>query len=266
MKNKSKDYIKMKRNNKRKILILCCVGILGLSVFSYKSSRKLNKEKEAKSINVVSKKDSGDENNIITDKNNSNTVQGSEPVDKDKWELILASPSNSLPQGFQVELIQLSNGHQVDKRIYADLQKMMDDAGSQGLSPIICSSYRTNEFQVQLFNQEVNTYLKEGLSREDAKKKAAQWVAIPGTSEHQTGLTLDIVAESYQILDKNQENTPEQKWLMENSYKYGFILRYPQNKTEITGINYEPWHYRYVGKEAAKEIKEKGITLEEYLE
>ena len=96
--------------------------------------------------------------------------------------------------------------------------------------------------------------------------EAEKWVAVPGTSEHQTGLALDIISLYYQVLDKNQENTAEQKWLMENSYKYGFILRYPSDKSEITGINYEPWHYRYVGKEAAKEIYEMGLCLEEYLE
>ena len=90
-------------------------------------------------------------------------------------------------------------------------------------------------------------------------------MARPGTSEHQLGLALDIVSTSYTNLDKKQERTKEQKWLMANSYKYGFILRYPSDKCDITGINYEPWHYRYVGKAAAKEIYEKGICLEEYL-
>lgn len=88
----------------------------------------------------------------------------------------------------------------------------------------------------------------------------------PGTSEHHTGLALDIVSQNYQLLDEEQENTPEQQWLMHNSYKYGFILRYPNDKSKITGIHYEPWHYRYVGKEIAKEIYEQGICLEEYLE
>ena len=91
-------------------------------------------------------------------------------------------------------------------------------------------------------------------------------MARPGTSEHQLGLALDIVDLDYQQLDTRQEETPEQKWLMENSWKYGFILRYPTDKSNITGIIYEPWHYRYVGKEAAKVIHEKGICLEEYLE
>ena len=142
---------------------------------------------------------------------------------------------------------------------------MMDDARAEGLSPMICSSYRTWDKQRTLYDNETKRYMAQGYSKEEAEKEAAKWVAVPGTSEHQTGLAVDIVAQSYQILDKKQEDTPEQRWLMENSYKYGFILRFPTDKSKITGINYEPWHYRYVGKEAAKEIYERGICLEEYL-
>ena len=91
------------------------------------------------------------------------------------------------------------------------------------------------------------------------------WVARPGTSEHQTGLAVDIVDTSYQILDEGQENTPVQQWLMAHCAEYGFILRYPTDKSEITGVGYEPWHYRYVGVEAAREIMANGLCLEEYL-
>lgn len=181
------------------------------------------------------------------------------------WNMILVNPWNKMDNNFTVELTQLANGHAIDKRAYPDLQNMMDDARAQGLSPIICSSYRTSEKQHTLFDKETKGYLVQGYTQEEAEKEAAKWVAVPGTSEHQTGLAVDIVAQSYQMLDERQADTPEQKWLMENSYKYGFILRYPTDKSEITGISYEPWHYRYVGKEAAKEIYERGICLEEYL-
>ena len=90
-------------------------------------------------------------------------------------------------------------------------------------------------------------------------------MAIPGTSEHQLGLAVDIVDKHSQVLDNSQADTPAQQWLMEHSWEYGFILRYPEGKSEITGIIYEPWHYRYVGKEAAAEIHELGLCLEEYL-
>ena len=181
------------------------------------------------------------------------------------WRLLLVNPWNPLPADFSVNLTELMNGHAVDERVYHDLQDMMDAARAEGLSPIICSSYRTYETQQKLYNRKVNQYLSQGYSPEEAEAEAGKWVALPGTSEHQTGLAVDIVAMSYQMLDEHQENTAEQKWLMENSYKYGFILRYPTEKSDITGINYEPWHYRYVGKEIAKVLYENDICLEEYL-
>lgn len=181
------------------------------------------------------------------------------------WNLILVNPRHKLPHDFSVDLIELKNGHAVDRRAYPALQAMMDDARSQGLSPLICSSYRTREKQQELYTRQVSAYMERGYERKEALKEAGKWVARPGHSEHQTGLALDIVSQAYQLLDKNQENTPEQRWLMKNAYRYGFILRYPEDKTQLTGIGYEPWHYRYVGKKAAKEIYKKGLCLEEYL-
>ncbi len=181
------------------------------------------------------------------------------------WMLILANPWNKLPEDFVVELQDIGSGHRVDKRIIDDLNSMMSDLCKDGRSAFVCSSYRTNTKQTTLYNNEVNDYLSRGYSEEDAVIEAGKWVAVPGTSEHQTGLAVDIMSSYYLVLDKGQEDTAEQQWLMENSYKYGFILRYPSDKSELTGIYYEPWHYRYVGKTAAKEIYEKGICFEEYL-
>ena len=165
-----------------------------------------------------------------------------------------------------MELTQLRNGHAIDKRAYPDLQKMMDDMRAEGLDPLICSSYRTNTKQQTLYDNKVNEYLSMGYSLAQAEEEAGKWIAVPGTSEHQTGLAVDIVDMNYQILDERQEETAVQQWLMNNSWKYGFILRYPNDKRDITGIYYEPWHYRYVGKEVAKVIYESGICFEEYLE
>ena len=151
------------------------------------------------------------------------------------------------------------------KQDYPALQSMMDDARAAGLQPLICSSLRSRADQEQLFEQEVQNWLARGYTRENAEAQAAMWVARPGTSEHQTGLAVDIVDMSYQILDEGQENTPVQKWLMAHCAEYGFILRYPTNKSSLTGVGYEPWHYRYVGVEAAREIMGRGLCLEEYL-
>lgn len=181
------------------------------------------------------------------------------------WELLVVNGANPLPEEFEIpELTELKGGHAVDSRMYLALQQMMDDCRAAGLEPWICSSYRTREKQEELFQNKVERLLAVGYSEEGAWEEAARWVARPGTSEHETGLAVDIVDKGYQILDRKQEQTPVQQWLMENCARYGFILRYPTDKSELTGIGYEPWHYRYVGREAAAAIMEQGICLEEY--
>ena len=186
------------------------------------------------------------------------------PAEED-WQLMLVNPWNTLPEDYAVELATLANGLQVDARIYDALDAMLTDCRAAGLSPIVCSAYRTEATQTRLYNNKVARVRASGVPEDQVEAEAARWVAKPGTSEHRTGLALDIVAASYQILDERQEDTAEQKWLMENSWKYGFILRYPSEKSDITGIGYEPWHYRYVGKAAAAEIYRTGVCLEEYL-
>ncbi len=186
-------------------------------------------------------------------------------AEKSQWNLVLVNPWNRLPDDYDVKVADLGNGQAIDERAYSDLQDMLGDCRKEGLNPLICSSYRTMEKQKRLFKNKVDRCLAQGYSEEEAEQKAGEEVAVPGTSEHQLGLALDIVDRSNQMLDESQEDTDVQKWLMKNSWKYGFILRYPTDKSSITGIIYEPWHYRYVGKTAAKEIYDSGICLEEYL-
>ena len=181
--------------------------------------------------------------------------------------LLLVNPWTPLPEDFVPgELVPVQNDQAVDARAYPDLQDMLQDMSQAGLSPLICSSYRSQERQQELYDNKVQRVMAEGASREAAQAEAARWVARPGTSEHQTGLAVDIVSLSNQMLDETQESTPEFQWLAENAWKYGFILRYPSDKSEKTGIAYEPWHFRFVGKEAAAEMHDLGLCLEEYLE
>ncbi len=182
------------------------------------------------------------------------------------WNLILVNPWNKLPDDYEISLTPLPNGHSIDSRCYPALSNMMNDCRKAGLQPLICSSYRSQEKQESLFQERIDELRAQGYSKKDAKAKAATSVARPGTSEHQLGLAVDIVDKSHQMLDAAQEYTPVQQWLLENSWKYGFILRYPNQKSSLTGIIYEPWHYRYVGQAAAQEIHERDICLEEYLE
>lgn len=181
------------------------------------------------------------------------------------WYLTLVNADNPINDDYNLSLTTLRNNHAIDSRCYPELQSMMDDCRAAGLFPVICSSYRTNEKQRDLFNQQIQEYLDQGYTQSEAQKLAATSVAKPGTSEHELGLAVDIVDESAQLLNDEQENTDVQRWLMQNSWRYGFILRYPSGKTDITGIQYEPWHYRFVGLEAAKEIYENNWTLEEYI-
>lgn len=185
---------------------------------------------------------------------------------KDSWMLVLVNPWNPLEEDVDINLTQLQNGHAVDSRCYSELQEMMDGCREAGNSPLICSSYRSLSEQNELYGEQVSNWVSDGYTQANAEVEAGKVVAVPGTSEHQLGLAVDIVDINYQILDKDQEDTEVQKWLMDNSWRYGFILRYPADKSELTGIIYEPWHYRYVGKDAAKYIYENDICLEEYLE
>ena len=153
-----------------------------------------------------------------------------------EWNLILVNRNHYIPNNYQVELTELSNGKKVDSRIYPELQQ-------------------------KIMDEKINEYEKQGYSAKEAKKRAEKYVAIPDTSEHQLGLSVDINADT----DKCSSEKVYQ-WLDENVYKYGFVKRYPEDKTDITGISNEPWHYRYVGTTVAKIMKEENLCLEEYLE
>ena len=195
----------------------------------------------------------------------SRTKQAHQAKKEQEWNLLLVNPWNRVPENYEPELTYLRNGQAVDSRCYPELQQMIDDCRAAGFEPLICASYRTMEKQEALFEDKEANLIREGYPENEVEAEAAKVVAYPGTSEHQLGLALDIVDVSYQQLDTEQENTPVQQWLMKNSWKYGFVLRYPTDKSDITGIIYEPWHYRYVGKEAAAEMYENKLCLEEYL-
>lgn len=180
-------------------------------------------------------------------------------------ELILINPWHLLPEDYEPELENVEYGHKMDVCAAEHLRDMLADCREEGLSPLICSSFRERSKQERLFENDVRKYMYSGMTEEEAREETARNVAVPGSSEHEAGLAVDIVYAGRQILDEEQENNDTQQWLMEHCWEYGFILRYPYDKQEITGITYEPWHYRYVGFEAAEEIMSKGICLEEYL-
>lgn len=180
-------------------------------------------------------------------------------------EIILVNPWNFVPEDYSVELAKC-HGWQVAKECVPELKQMLKDCSAAGNSAVIVSAYRTHSYQAGLYQNRIDRFIAQGYSREKAEVEAAKRVAYPGTSEHELGLAVDIVDESYQKLNTKQETTAAQQWLMENCWRYGFILRYPNEKSEVTGIIYEPWHYRYVGKELAEALHESGLCLEEYFD
>ena len=190
--------------------------------------------------------------------------------------ILVVNPWNHVPKNYEPDLVALSStygeGQKVDSSCYDALIQMLDDCNAAmasagtGTKAYVVSSYRTHEYQTMLHNRKVQYYLDQGYSAEDAEKEASTISAVPGTSEHQLGLAVDIIDTGLWSLVEEQEDQPAQKWLLEHCWEYGFILRYPAEKIGSTGIIYEPWHYRYVGTVVAKELNESGQSLEEYLE
>ena len=197
-------------------------------------------------------------------------------------QIYLVNPWNRVPEGYKVNLVSLPDEYASNKKvadfIYDDLMDMIYDceeamremfAGTGKKVPTVwCrSANRTNTDQRILYQNKVDKVkaANPGISQSEAERIAATVVAPPGTSEHQLGLAVDLVDRRLNSLVEEQETMEAQIWLMENCWKYGFILRYPKGATDVTGIIYEPWHYRYVGHEVAAEIHELGVTLEEYI-
>ncbi|MBS4829095.1 MAG: M15 family metallopeptidase [Firmicutes bacterium] len=187
-------------------------------------------------------------------------------VDLSDWNYVLANELNMLPQDFEVELEKTYNGQRVDRRIRKDLEAMIDAAKKEGHNLMICSSYRDYKKQDQLMDESIAKFVRRGMSYKDAFFKTKEQIALTGASEHHTGLAVDIVGKNHQSLDESQADTEEAKWLAEHAAEYGFILRYPKDKEEITMISFESWHYRYVGREAAEYMKEHNLCLEEFVE
>ncbi len=173
--------------------------------------------------------------------------------------LILVNSENAFPDNVNLNLVSF-NGYQVADTIYNDLARMYNAALNDNITLKINNAYRSKDEQNQIFESKMNAYENEGYTKEKAYEQTTLTVQVPGYSEHETGLAIDFSNEGHY-----DENEKMWEWLKNNAYKYGFILRYPEDKYEITKINYEPWHYRYVGKKAAKDITNKNLTLEEYL-
>ena len=187
------------------------------------------------------------------------------PVKEQDWKLRIVSEAQPLPEDFTVETEEAENCYLFDARAAQALRDFLAAGRAAGMDLEVASAWRDWATQETLFEDKVNRVMSEtGLEREQAEEIAADEVARPGTSEHQLGLAVDIISNDYPWLDEGWADTAEAAWLEEHCAEYGFILRYPPDKSELTGIIWEPWHFRYVGKEAAVYIMKNGLCLEEY--
>lgn len=196
----------------------------------------------------------------------SNETTENKKFSKEDWNLLLVNKQHPVPEGHTFELGTIAGSMKCDARILPELFAMLQAARDDGVYLAVCSPYRDVERQQRLFERKIKTHMSNGYTYMEAYKKASQIVTVPGASEHQIGLALDIISNDYTVLNEGFEKTSAGKWLKKHCKEYGFILRYPRGKEYITGIDYEPWHFRYVGKEAATIIMDNEITLEEFVE
>lgn len=258
--------IRNMRGETKKLLVVALVAAIVGAFFGGRICGCLEKKKADEELTRVTaklKKEGDAKVSALEDK--LEKIQNEEESEL-PWYLVLVNNKNPMEEGYVPKLTELEPEYSVDSRIAEAANQMLRDAEKAGMHIIICSAYRSVERQEQVFNESLKERLKQGMNYWEAFSDNRLSVAEPGTSEHALGLALDLISNQYTELDEGQENTKEAKWLKENCHKYGFILRYPPEKTDITGIIYEPWHYRYVGVEDATKIMELGITLEEYLE
>ncbi len=238
----------MKMGSKNQAIIITVIGLILIAaavycIFSMVSSRVRVNERETKM--------SENEKERLADLGKKN--------------LILVNKWNEVPGDYEADIVDIENGYSIDSTAKEQLEAMMAACREAGCDPVICSAYRTHDTQISLYEREAQPYLDQGMDEEEEKKKAGESVARPGTSEHECGLAVDIIDAGYQVLDDKQEETETQQWLMKHCQDYGFILRYPNGRMETTGIIYEPWHYRYVGKKHAKYIMDNDLCFEDYI-
>ena len=180
--------------------------------------------------------------------------------------LVLVNNQTPIPENYSFEHTTMNNGMELDSRAYEPLKQMLTDLNAADLHYTIISAYRSRESQQQIIDDDVKSYMAQGLTEDEALQKTYSFVQKPGCSEHETGLCLDISPEGVYMLDQELESNPVEVWLMQHCYDYGFILRYPKEKANITGIESEPWHYRYVGIPVATFLRDNNLTLEEYIQ
>lgn len=247
------ELCKLKRNNMRLSRLVIVLAFLSLSLLGLLAIIMTIGPKSGKTT------ESGTASEIAA------VADIPEIKKEDKWQIILVNRDNAVPPDFTVDLIAFGSAL-VDCRIADQLSDMTEAANKDGVMLTVCSGYRSVSQQREIYDSKKQSYLNLGYSEEASEINTCQYIQSPGASEHHTGLAVDLQTTGAVTLEENFADTPAYKWLDEHAEEYGFIERYPKEKSDITGVLWEPWHYRYVGVSNAKAIKTMGICLEEYVE
>lgn len=190
------------------------------------------------------------------------SVVEKEPKEIHDWRLTLVNYENVLPENYEMELVNIDKIRKIDARVFDELHQMLEHMKQDGITNVwVQSAYRSVERQEDLFERKIKEYMEQGNTREQAEILALQAINKPGTSEHNLGLAVD-----FNYVKGDFDTTKGFAWLMEHAQEYGFVLRYGKEKEAITKVEYEPWHWRYVGKEHAVKMNELGMCLEEYVQ
>ena len=252
-KEQEEELFKLKKNNMRlsrlvivlALLSLSLMGMLGIIMTISPKSDKTMEENKTQELAAV--------------------VDIPDIKEEEKWQIILVNRDNTVPTDFTVDLVAFGNTL-VDFRIADQLADMIEAAYKDDVLLTVCSGYRSVSQQRDIYENKKQSYLNLGYSDKASEINTCQYIQTPGASEHHTGLAVDFQTTGAVTLEENFADTPAYEWLKEHAEEYGFIERYPEGKAEITGVLWEPWHYRYVGASNARAISTMGICLEEYVE
>lgn len=251
----SKKIVKRKLNKKKvtgTVIIFLLIIILIVKITQKEEIVETSSEEDTTHINKANE----------TQYNNEKPEQPKEKKEITDWNLRLANYENILPENFEVELANIDDEKQFDARAIKYLTQMINSMWDDGIKNVwVQSSYRSVERQKELYDNSVQKYLKQGKTQEEAERLTDEYINKPGASDHNLGLAVD-----FNNVDNKFEDLDAFKWLKENAENYGFILRYPKHKEDITKISYESWHWRFVGQEHAKKMNELDMCLEEYIE
>lgn len=257
---------------RRNIFLSCCalviIALLALIIFIISAIAKKIEPRQEGSTPDDSQVSS---ENVSSEETGPEYVQrGNYTLDANYTRLLLVNGSNPLPgESDESLLVEMDDSYRqkgydlkkFDKDAYPYLQAMCEAAWAENIPLKVCSPYRSYSIQKMLFDNRVKKEMSNGLSAEEADAKTATIIARPGTSEHQTGLAADFICSNDSF-----EGMPAFTWMQQHAAEYGFILRFPKDKQDKTGVIYESWHYRFVGINEAQKIKASGLCLEEYLE